>query len=122
MAGPLGLPEFDPLLLEHPLSTLALFGPIGTWEALVILALGLLIFGRRLPEVGRSLGKGIVEFRRGLSGVENEIDEAAKRPASRETSDREPAARAPLTDGGEDARVSRSTGRVAAEGHGGPAA
>ena len=33
------------------LTSLALFGPIGTWEAIVLLGLGLLIFGRRLPEV-----------------------------------------------------------------------
>ena len=101
------------------MSTLALFGPIGTWEALVLLALGLLIFGRRLPEVGRSLGKGIVEFRRGLSGVEEEIDQASRRPSSNQ-SDRE-ASRPPLTDGGEDVRVSRSPNRVASEGGGTPA-
>jgi sec-independent protein translocase protein TatA len=47
------------------MQTLALFGPIGTWEALALLALGLLIFGRRLPEVGRGLGRSIVEFRKG---------------------------------------------------------
>jgi sec-independent protein translocase protein TatA len=60
-------------------TTLALFGPIGTWEAIVLLALGLLIFGRRLPEVGKSLGKGIVEFRKGLAGIEQEVHEASQR-------------------------------------------
>ena len=40
--------------------------------------LGLLIFGKRLPEVGKSLGQGIVEFKKGLSGVENEIEKASR--------------------------------------------
>lgn len=48
------------------------FGPIG-WQEMIILAiLGVLIFGKRLPEVGRSIGKGIVEFKKGLSGIEDE--------------------------------------------------
>ncbi|MFZ4573279.1 MAG: Sec-independent protein translocase subunit TatA/TatB [Phycisphaerales bacterium] len=59
------------------LTSLALIGNLGTWELFVILAIGLLIFGRRLPEVGRSLGKGIVEFKKGLKGVEDEIDDAS---------------------------------------------
>ena len=87
--------------------TLALFGPIGTWEALALLALGLLIFGRRLPEVGRGLGRSIVEFRKGLQGVENEIDDAVKKPSN--LPKRDEVARAPLTDSGEDVRVSRSS-------------
>ena len=55
-------------------STLALGMPMGA-EWLVIAALGLLIFGKRLPEVGRSLGRGIVEFKKGIKGVEEEIAE-----------------------------------------------
>ncbi len=62
------------------MTTLALLGPIG-WQELIILAvLGLLIFGKRLPEVGKSLGKGIVEFKKGLAGIEDEIDKAAQEP------------------------------------------
>jgi sec-independent protein translocase protein TatA len=97
----------------HANPTLALFGPIGTWEALVILGLGLLLFGRRLPEVGRSLGRGIVEFRKGLSGIENEISEAAARP-SPTSLPRESVTRAPLTEGGQDVRVSRTPEQVPA--------
>jgi len=50
---------------------------LGTPEILVILILGVLLFGRRLPEVGRSLGKGIVEFKKGLKGLEDEVDIAS---------------------------------------------
>jgi sec-independent protein translocase protein TatA len=48
----------------------------GPTEWIIIGVLGLLFFGRRLPEVGRSLGKGIVEFKKGLKGVEEEIETA----------------------------------------------
>ncbi len=51
----------------------ALIGNIGTTEVIVILVIALLLFGRRLPEVGRSLGKGIVEFKKGVKGIEDEI-------------------------------------------------
>lgn len=55
---------------------LALFGLPGGSEWIVIAILGLLIFGRRLPEVGRGLGKSIVEFKKGLKGIEEDIDTA----------------------------------------------
>ena len=51
----------------------ALIGNIGTMEIVVILFIALLLFGRRLPEVGRSLGKGIVEFKKGIKGIEDDI-------------------------------------------------
>lgn len=51
---------------------LALGMPQG-FEWLLIMGIGLLLFGKRLPEVGRSLGKGIVEFKKGLKGVEDEV-------------------------------------------------
>jgi sec-independent protein translocase protein TatA len=44
------------------------------WELLIVLAVALLLFGRKLPEVGRSLGKGIVEFKKGIKGVEEEVN------------------------------------------------
>ncbi|MBK7406431.1 MAG: twin-arginine translocase TatA/TatE family subunit [Phycisphaerales bacterium] len=55
----------------------------GNSELLIILAIGLLLFGKRLPEVGRSLGKGIVEFKRGLKGIEEEIDQESSKNGSR---------------------------------------
>lgn len=55
---------------------LAFISMPGTWEWLVIAMLGLLIFGKRLPEVGKSLGKSIVEFKKGLKGVEDDIERA----------------------------------------------
>ena len=49
----------------------------------IIAVFGDLLFGKRLPEVGRSLGKGIVEFKKGLKGIDDEVDDAAARQASR---------------------------------------
>lgn len=51
----------------------------GGWEWLLIALLGLLFFGKRLPEVGKSLGKSIVEFKKGLKGIEDDIDHAVER-------------------------------------------
>ena len=57
------------------------FGLPGGQEWLILLVLGLLIFGRRLPEVGRSLGRGIVEFKKGIRGIEDDIEETSSTPA-----------------------------------------
>ena len=54
---------------------LAMFSP-GPMEMLIIGVIAVLLFGKRLPEVGRSLGKGIVEFKKGIHGVEDDIDTA----------------------------------------------
>jgi sec-independent protein translocase protein TatA len=42
---------------------------LGATEVIVLLAIGLLLFGKRLPDLGRSLGKALVEFKRGLRDV-----------------------------------------------------
>jgi len=63
------------------------FGLPGHWEWVVLLVLGLLIFGRRLPEVGRNIGRSIVEFKKGIKGVTDEIEEESAKPASRSIRD-----------------------------------
>jgi sec-independent protein translocase protein TatA len=66
------------------MNSLAVFGilpGLGTQELLILLVIGVLLFGRRLPEVGRYLGKGIVEFKKGLKGLEDEVDGSIARPA-----------------------------------------
>ncbi len=47
---------------------------LGPMEMMIVMGIAVLLFGKRLPEVGRSLGKGIVEFRKGLNGVGDEFD------------------------------------------------
>lgn len=66
--------------MNSTLLPLALGMPVG-WEWLIIAGFGLLLFGKRLPEVGKSLGKGIVEFKRGLKGISEDIEEESDKPA-----------------------------------------
>jgi len=58
-------------------SPLFAFFNLGAQEMIILLIIGVLLFGRKLPEVGRYLGKGIVEFKKGLKGMEDEIDTAS---------------------------------------------
>ena len=51
------------------------FGIPGGFEWIIILVIALLIFGKRLPSTMRSIGKGFVEFKKGLKGVKDEVDE-----------------------------------------------
>ena len=64
---------FDP-------SYLLAIGMPGPFELIIILVIGLLIFGHRLPEVGRSVGRSIVEFKKGVKGIEDEVDQASDAP------------------------------------------
>ncbi len=57
------------------------FGMPHGWEWLIIAGFGLLLFGKRLPEVGRSLGKGIIEFKKGLKGIGDDIEEESSKPS-----------------------------------------
>ena len=52
------------------------FGGTGGYEWLIVGFIALLLFGKRLPEVARSLGKGIVEFKKGVRGIEDDVDQA----------------------------------------------
>jgi sec-independent protein translocase protein TatA len=52
----------------------ALLPNLGPTEMLVVMGIAVLLFGKRLPEVGRSLGKGIVEFKKGLGGITEDLD------------------------------------------------
>src|SRR5262249_49181267 len=51
-----------------------MFPQLGVMEMIVVMGVAVLLFGKRLPEVGRSLGKGIIEFKKGLRGIEDEFD------------------------------------------------
>ncbi|MFN3533678.1 MAG: twin-arginine translocase TatA/TatE family subunit [Candidatus Brocadia sp.] len=59
-----------------------MFSMPGGWEWLIILIVALLIFGKRLPEVMKSLGRGIVEFKKGVKGVEEDVEEASSKSAT----------------------------------------
>ncbi len=50
-----------------------MFPSLGPPEMLFLMVIAVLLFGKRLPEIGRSLGKGIVEFKKGLNGLQDEF-------------------------------------------------
>jgi TatA/E family protein of Tat protein translocase len=53
-----------------------MFGSIGMPELLIILTIALIIFGpRKLPELGRSLGRSLGEFKRASNELRNTLDE-----------------------------------------------
>jgi sec-independent protein translocase protein TatA len=54
------------------------------YEWLVILGIGLLIFGKRLPGAARGIGQSIVEFKKGLKGGEKEAEEAGDKQIAEE--------------------------------------
>jgi sec-independent protein translocase protein TatA len=63
-----------------------MFGSIGMPELLIILTLALIIFGpRKLPELGRSLGKSLGEFKRASNELRNTLDEEIRIEEERST-------------------------------------
>ncbi len=49
------------------------FGMPGGYEWIIILVVAVLIFGRRLPEIARGMGKSLTEFKKGVSEAQNEV-------------------------------------------------
>jgi sec-independent protein translocase protein TatA len=49
---------------------------LGPTEMIICLVIAVLLFGKRLPEVGRSIGKGMMEFKKGLNDIKSEVDSA----------------------------------------------
>jgi len=65
-------------MAENVHCILAWGGIPGGWEWLIILVVALLIFGRRLPELARSLGKSLTEFKKGVHEAKETKDELEK--------------------------------------------
>ena len=104
-------------------------GPIGVPELIIIFVVALLVFGpRKLPELGKSLGRGLSEFRRASNELRNTLEEEVRaaeyeppppppkleKPAEAATADP-----APAVDAGEEEAAPNSSeaegGDVAAE-------
>ena len=62
-------------------SALFAFG-FGGYELVIVAGIALLLFGHRLPSVMRSLGRGVVEFKRGVAGLEDDLEEAGRKPVT----------------------------------------
>ena len=63
---------------------LAFLGLPGGGEWIIVLIIALLVFGPRLPAVMRSIGKGVVEFKKGLRDVEDDVDKAVDEHPNKE--------------------------------------
>ncbi len=62
-----------------PLSTVLAWGGLpGGLELVLVIGVALLIFGRRLPDVARSLGKSIVEFKKGVKDIKDDVEVQSK--------------------------------------------
>lgn len=58
-----------------------MFGGLSAWHWLVVLIVALLLFGNRLPEVARSMGKAVMEFKRGLRDMQDGMNTTDDEPA-----------------------------------------
>ena len=70
-------------MTEQVHNMLAMWAP-GPFELIVILIIAVLIFGRRLPEIARGVGKSLTEFKKGAREAQNEVNREIDRAADAE--------------------------------------
>jgi TatA/E family protein of Tat protein translocase len=92
-----------------------MFGPIGMPELIVIMVIALIIFGpRKLPELGRSLGRSLNEFKRASNELKHTLDEEIRveeqRTAEQQRAAETAARPAPVS--ADEASVPRHTGNA----------
>lgn len=68
-----------------------MFGSVGVPELIIIFTIALIIFGpRKLPELGKSLGKSLAEFKRASNELKNTLDEEIRTEDRRSAERQEP--------------------------------
>jgi TatA/E family protein of Tat protein translocase len=73
-----------------------MFGSIGMPELIIIFVIALIIFGpRKLPELGRSLGKSLAEFKKASNELKNTLEEEIRLDEQRSAVDAAKAKEAP---------------------------
>jgi len=69
-------------------ASLALIGPIGPWELILILLVVLILFGpKRLPDLAKSLGQSVRELRKAQEGKDEEEEKKASKADSESSKD-----------------------------------
>jgi sec-independent protein translocase protein TatA len=70
-----------------------MFGSIGTPELIIIFVIALIVFGpRKLPELGKSLGKSLAEFKRASNELKNTLDEEIRMEERKQHQQQQPPA------------------------------
>jgi TatA/E family protein of Tat protein translocase len=89
-----------------------MFGPIGMPELVIIMVIALIIFGpRKLPELGRSIGRSLNEFKKASNELRSTLDEEIRIEEQRSSERQKPPA-APTSTPGEEAGIPRETGNA----------
>jgi sec-independent protein translocase protein TatA len=89
-----------------------MLGPIGMPELVIIMVIALIIFGpRKLPELGRSIGRSLNEFKRASNELRSTLDEEIRVEEQRSAERQKPPDAAPSTPGDE-AGIPRQTGNA----------
>lgn len=68
-----------------------MFGPVGMPELIIIFVIALIIFGpRKLPDLGKSLGRSLAEFKRASNDLRNTLEDEIRVEDSHQDSAKEP--------------------------------
>ena len=75
-------------MLPEPIFAFFSFGAPGLPELAIIMVIVLLLFGKRLPGVMRSVGQSIVEFKKGVKGIDDSSENGDGEPSATQTTSR----------------------------------